>query len=71
MLTPPTHASAKDDEEKARMSFTDVVTRTITINEIIRAPAMLALMGQGPIDFGDEVKAKGKDVQEAIMSLPE
>lgn len=53
------------------MSFTDVVTRTLTINEIINKPQMMAVFGQPAVEFGDDVKAKAQAAQEAIMSLPE
>lgn len=62
---------AKDNTEKAQMSFTDVVTRTITINEIIHKPAMLSMFGPGLSDFGEDVRTKSMAVQDAIMSLPE
>lgn len=66
-----TSSTAKDDEERARMSFTDVLTRTITINKIVNLPAMMAIPDQPIIDFGDEIKLKSQSVQDAILNLPD
>ena len=61
----------QDNEEKAQKSFFDVVTRTITINKILEKPSELTMMGMPPIEFNDDIKAKGQAVQDAIMSVPE
>lgn len=53
------------------MCWTDVITRTLTINQIIQKPLPLAFMGSGIIDFGDEIRNRSKEVQEEILSLPE
>jgi hypothetical protein len=53
------------------MSFTDVLTRTLTINKIVTTPSMMAIMGQPNIEFGDNVKAKSQELQDAILSIPE
>jgi hypothetical protein len=62
---------AKDNEERARMAFTDVLTRTITINKIVNQPGLMSIPGQEMIDFGDEIKLKSQAVQDAILNLPE
>ncbi|KAF4123197.1 hypothetical protein GMORB2_6747 [Geosmithia morbida] len=67
----PSLNQGADNEERARISFTDVVTRTLTINQVVQNPEMLNALGQGVIDFDDDVRAKSKAVQDAIMSLPE
>lgn len=67
----PPAEMAEDNEERARMAFTDVLTRTITINKIVNHPKMMAIPGQETIDFGDEIKLKSQAVLDAILNLPE
>ncbi|CAG9996546.1 unnamed protein product [Clonostachys byssicola] len=67
----PPHEDATDNEERAQMSFTDVLTRTLTINKIVTTPSMMAIMGQPNIEFGDDVKTKSQELQDAILSIPE
>lgn len=65
----PENPEAKDNEQRARMSFADVVTRSITVDKIINDPKMLSMMGGETVDFGDEVKTRSKEVVDGIMGL--
>lgn len=53
------------------MSFTDVVTRTVTINMVIKDQSKMSQLGLEPIDFGEDVLSKGDIVSEALFSVPE
>ena len=53
------------------MSFTDVVTRTITINMIIQDPQKLVQLGLPSIDFGEDVINKGDVASQALFDVPE
>jgi hypothetical protein len=63
--------AAKDNAEKAQMTFTDVVTRSMTIDQLIKTPMMLAMMGGSPVTFSQNVKDKSKAVLDVIMALPD
>ena len=53
------------------MSFTDVVTRTVTINMIIQDPQKLAQLGLPSIDFGEDIISKGNAASQALFAVPE
>lgn len=65
----PENPEAKDDEQRARMSFADVVTRSITVDKIVREPKMLSMMGSEIVDFGEDVKKRSREVVDGIMEL--
>ncbi|KAH6890529.1 hypothetical protein B0T10DRAFT_322182 [Thelonectria olida] len=44
----------------AALSFQDVVTRSVTINEMIQNPQMLVMLGLSRIDFGDNVRERSR-----------
>lgn len=67
----PPNDGANDNTERARMAFTDVLTRTITINKIVNHPTMMNIPGQPAIDFGNDIKLKSQAVQDAILNLPD
>ncbi|KAI5459838.1 hypothetical protein BGZ63DRAFT_405786 [Mariannaea sp. PMI_226] len=50
----------------AVLCFNDVVTRSITINEMIQMPQMLVMLGLSRIDFGDDIRTQSRAVSEAI-----
>ncbi|KAF5692629.1 hypothetical protein FDENT_2746 [Fusarium denticulatum] len=54
--------------EAALASYTDVCTRTITINEMIQNPRMLVMLGLSNVDFGSAIQEKSAAVKEAIKS---
>lgn len=54
--------------EAALASYTDVCTRTITINEMIQNPRMLVMLGLSNVDFGSAIQEKSEAVKEAIKS---
>ncbi|KXX79824.1 hypothetical protein MMYC01_203302 [Madurella mycetomatis] len=54
------------DPRKAEELWTDVMTRSMTINMMMTDRAMLMLMGLPDVDFGDEVKGKASAVVEAL-----
>lgn len=52
--------------EAARLSFQDVVTRSVTINEMIQNPQILVMLGLSRIDFGDNVKSRSRALAESF-----
>lgn len=62
------YAAATDNEEKAREAFADVVTRSLTINEMIQNPHMLVMLGMSQIDFGEDVRTNAATVTETIRA---
>lgn len=59
---------ASSSEERARLAFVDVVTRSGTTNEIIQNPRMLMMLGMSQIDFGDSIRTKSAAVAEAVVN---
>ncbi|KAF9761787.1 hypothetical protein IL306_003690 [Fusarium sp. DS 682] len=54
--------------EAALASYTDVFTRSITINEMIQNPRMLVMLGLSNVDFGPAIQEKSKAVKDAMKS---
>jgi hypothetical protein len=50
----------------AALSFQDVVTRSVTINEMIQNPQMLVMLGLSRIDFGDNVRERSRALGETF-----
>lgn len=61
-------ATVASGPEAALASYTDVCTRTITINEMIQNPRMLVMLGLSNVDFGAAIQGKSAAVKEAIKS---
>ncbi|KAG4262246.1 hypothetical protein FPRO03_11119 [Fusarium proliferatum] len=61
-------ATVASGPEAALASYTDVCTRTITINEMIQNPRMLVMLGLSNVDFGAAIQEKSAAVKEAIKS---
>lgn len=62
----PKNAQASNGQEAAALSYADVCTRSITVNEMIQNSRMLVMLGLPHVDFGDSIKEKARAVQEAI-----
>ncbi|EEU43209.1 uncharacterized protein NECHADRAFT_102771 [Fusarium vanettenii 77-13-4] len=62
----PKHDRATSGPQAAALSFHDVLTRTITIDEMIHNPRMLVMLGLSNIDFGDNVRDKSRALKEAL-----
>ncbi|KAI6778846.1 uncharacterized protein J7T54_002676 [Emericellopsis cladophorae] len=67
----PKNDNAKDNAEKAQITFTDVITRSMTIDKLINSPAMLSMMGGSPATFSQDTKDKSQAVLDTIMELPD
>jgi hypothetical protein len=55
----------------AAESLTDVYTRSWTIDEMIKNPRTLVMIGLPQIDFGSDIVARSAAVLEAIEQAPE
>ncbi|KAF5633063.1 hypothetical protein F52700_6164 [Fusarium sp. NRRL 52700] len=64
----PKNEGVASGPEAALASYTDVCTRTITINEMIQNPRMLVMLGLSNVDFGPAIQEKSAAVKEAIKS---
>ncbi|KAG5752010.1 hypothetical protein H9Q69_002315 [Fusarium xylarioides] len=64
----PKNEGVASGPEAALASYTDVCTRTITINEMIQNPRMLVMLGLSNVDFGSAIQEKSAAVKEAIKS---
>ncbi|KAF4341411.1 hypothetical protein FBEOM_4659 [Fusarium beomiforme] len=52
--------------QAALASYTDVFTRSITIDEMIENPRMLVMLGLSNVDFGSAIQEKSKAVTDAM-----
>ncbi|KAF5983304.1 hypothetical protein FCOIX_3293 [Fusarium coicis] len=64
----PKNEGVASGSEAALASYTDVCTRTITINEMIQNPRMLVMLGLSHVNFGSAIQEKSAAVKEAIKS---
>ncbi|KAF5018083.1 hypothetical protein F66182_9958 [Fusarium sp. NRRL 66182] len=64
----PKNDGATSGPRAAELSFTDVCTRTITIDEMIQNPRMLVMLGMSNVDFGDAIREQSRAVKEAIKA---
>ncbi|KAJ4324164.1 hypothetical protein N0V84_003997 [Fusarium piperis] len=62
----PKHDRATSGPQAAALSFTDVLTRAITIDEMIQNPRMLVMLGLSNIDFGDNVRERSRALKETL-----
>ncbi|KAI8660488.1 hypothetical protein NCS57_01026200 [Fusarium keratoplasticum] len=62
----PKHDRATSGPQAAALSFHDVLSRSITIDEMIHNPRMLVMLGLSNIDFGDNVRDKSRALKEAL-----
>lgn len=59
-------STAIDGPHAAALSFTDVCTRSITINEMIQNSRMLVMLGLPHVEFGETVQDRSRALKEAI-----
>lgn len=57
---------ATSGPQAAALSFHDVLTRAITIDEMIQNPRMLVMLGLSNIEFGDNVRERSRALKEAL-----
>ncbi|KAM0562476.1 hypothetical protein ACHAPJ_002166 [Fusarium lateritium] len=62
----PKNDGAASGPQAASASFTDVCTRTVTIDEMIQNPRLLVMLGLSNVDFGDTIQQRSRAVREAI-----
>ncbi|KAF4984149.1 hypothetical protein FZEAL_594 [Fusarium zealandicum] len=62
----PKNDGATSGPQAAALSFNDVCTRSITVDEMIQNSRMLVMLGLPNTNFGDAVKEKSSAVRKAI-----
>ncbi|KAM0436020.1 hypothetical protein ACHAPT_002912 [Fusarium lateritium] len=62
----PKHDRATSGPQAAALSFTDVCTRSITIDEMIQNPRMLVMLGLPNLDFGETIRERSRALKEAV-----
>lgn len=66
----PSNPEAKDDEQRARMSYADVVTRSITIDKLMGDTNMMKMLGMDDgVEFGPEIREASKKVVEGVLGV--